>query len=107
MAKKSKLLAALDAQQGRDSNLEKQKKLQKLAAKRKKARPRKQRTAAEIENESEEGTGDDIPVNGAEHQLEDDSELWESDISNDGVTLNVCRSVPLECAPRKKRSTDG
>ena len=96
MAKKSKLLAALDAQQGRDSKLEKQKKLQKQAAKRKKARPRKQRTAAEIENEEgDEATGgDDIPVNGAEHQLEDDSELWESDSSKDAVTLNVCRSVP-------------
>lgn len=101
MAKKSKLLAALDVQQGRDSKLEKQKKLQKQATKREKARPQPQRTEAEIENEDEERTEGDIPANGAEEQFEDDSAGWESDESEDAIPPTVGGSVSLECALRK------
>lgn len=82
MARKSKLLAALDAQQGRDHNLEKQKKFQKQAVKRKKAHPQtSNKTAAEIQAEG--GAQVDVPANGVEHHSELDSEGWESDASQD------------------------
>lgn len=87
MAKKSKLLAALDAQKGRDHNLERQKKLQRQAVKRKKARPQAQSTEPEIENEK--GTKVDIPVNGTDPQLKEDSEGWESDGSEDALSPTV------------------
>lgn len=87
MAKKSKLLAALDAHKGRDYSLEKQKKLQKQAVKRKKARSRTEITEAEIETQEEIPA--DIPVNGTNHELEHDSEGWESDESEDAFSRTV------------------
>ena len=87
MAKKSKLLAALDAHKGRDYSLEKQKKLQKQAAKRKKARSQTQTTEAEIQTQEEIPAA--IPVNGTNHELEDDTEGWESDESEDALSRAV------------------
>jgi rRNA-processing protein EBP2 len=94
MAKKSKLLAALDAQKGRDYKLEKQKKLQKQAAKRKEARTRTHQTESESEDEVENGAKLDIPVNGAEHLPQDDSEGWESDESEDASPMTVGETIP-------------
>lgn len=96
MAKKSKLLAALDAHKGRDYRLEKQKKLQKQAAKRKKARLQTQSTEAEIEHEEE--TTADVPVNGTGHDLEDESEGWESDESEDALSQTVGQTYTPECS---------
>ena len=82
MAKKSKLLAALDAHKGRDYQAEKQKKLQKQAAKRKSEKPEGQEDALERP---------DILVRGANgiQELSEESEGWESDESEefDGLVL--------------------
>lgn len=70
---KSKLLTALDAQKGRDYKLEKQKKLQKQAAKRKTSK------APGFDVEEKENlqsqTNGNVPV------LELESEGWQSDES--------------------------
>lgn len=96
MAKKSKLFAALDAHKGRDYQLEKQKKFQKQAAKKKIARPRPQ--PAEVEVESEEETQADLSVdgvdgtngtNGINLEFEDESAGWESDESEDALSQTV------------------
>lgn len=54
MAKKSKLLAALDAHKGRNFYLEKQKKLQKAAEKRKKERGENSEEESEAEAEDQD-----------------------------------------------------
>lgn len=100
MARKSKLLAALDAHKGRDYKLEKQKKLQKQAVKRKKARLQNQSTQAEIE--SEEETKAHIPVNGVDDELEDDSEGWESDGSEDALPHTVGWTYAPQCPGETK-----
>lgn len=71
MAKKSKLLAAFDAHKGRDYRLEKQKKQQKLAAKRK-------RTKAP-ESNPEEKESIEAQANGLASMLDVESDGWESD----------------------------
>lgn len=86
MAKKSKLLAALDAHKGRDYKLEKQKKLQRQAVKRKKARLQIQ--SAEAESEIEAETKTEIPINGR-HELGEESEGWESDGGEDALPQTV------------------
>lgn len=73
MAKKSKLLAALDAHKGKDHKLEKHKKLRKLAEKRKKSRPQPQQLEAENEKEGGARTKDVLKGSGTE------SEGWESE----------------------------
>ena len=73
MAKKSKLLAALDAHKGRDYQAEKQKKQQKQAKKKKHLKKTK---APEEEKENLE-----LVTNGAAPVLQSESDGWESDES--------------------------
>ena len=84
MAKKSKLLAALDAHQGRDYKLEKQKKLQKQAA-------RKIRTKAPgpILEEKENAA---VQANSIQPMPQDESDGWESDGSEAAGETAVCRA---------------
>ena len=71
---KSKLLTALDAHRGRNYKVEKQKKLQKQAAK-------KKRSKAPVQNNSEQKDGE-TEVNGITVPMpEAESEGWESDES--------------------------
>ena len=74
MAKKSKLLAALDAHKGRNYELERQKSLQKKAEKRKKAKAEAKSLEVEVLVE------DNVSGNGSAAQ---DSEGWESEGSGD------------------------
>ncbi|MCJ1281583.1 rRNA-processing protein and EBNA1-binding protein ebp2 [Xylographa opegraphella] len=73
MARKSKLLAALDAHQGKDYKLEKQKSLQKDAAKRKRIK------AAAQNGADNAGSGPEAVENDVQQQLGVESEGWESD----------------------------
>lgn len=71
---KSKLLKALDAHKGRDYKLEKQKRQQKEAAKRKTSK-------APAPNGGEEKEDAEKPVNGNVPKSDAESEGWESDES--------------------------
>jgi rRNA-processing protein EBP2 len=82
MAKKSKLLAALDAHKGRNYELERQKGLQKKAEKRKNA----QVAATSLEDEAL--FKDNVQGNGSGSQLEEDNEGWESEESEDVRTCS-------------------
>ena len=86
MARKSKLLAALDSQKGRDFNLEKQKKLQKQAVKRKrsKACPEGQQT---VEDEREDVK---IVTQNSRIRAEAENDGWESGESEAALLGNVC-----------------
>ena len=84
MAKKSKLLAALDAHQGRDYKLEKQKKLQKQAAK-------KLRTKAPGPILEEKGNAA-VQANSILPMPQDESDGWESDGSEAAGEIAVCRA---------------
>ena len=70
---KSKLLSALDSHQGRDYKLEKQKKLQKQAAKKKKSK--------DPITDGEEKESIQALTNGKPTEPEIESEGWESDES--------------------------
>lgn len=74
MAKKSKLLAALDAHKGRDYKLEKQKKLQKQAAKKKRSHPTQEEKTAIEEKENLPN-----PPSGITAVPGIESDGWESD----------------------------
>lgn len=74
MAKKSKLLTALDAHQGRNINLEKQRKQEKQAAKRKQAR---------AQDRVDEKENLDLEANGAANESGDEFDGWETDQSQD------------------------
>ncbi|MCJ1417627.1 rRNA-processing protein and EBNA1-binding protein ebp2 [Xylographa parallela] len=80
MARKSKLLAALDAHKGKDYKLEKQKTLQKDAAKRKRIK-----AAAQISTD-DAGSEPEAVGNDVQQQLGDDSERWESDHNEEAST---------------------
>ena len=81
MAKKSKLLTALDAHKGRDYRLDKQKKLQKQAIKKKKSN-------TELQKQGE--YDEPIPApSGSIAQLGLESEGWESDESENAVDVTV------------------
>lgn len=82
MAKRSKLLAALDAHRGKDYKLEKQKKLQKRAIKEKNSKLRFKN--AEVVDE-------ETALNCSTPQLEAESDGWESDGSEDAGPAAVCR----------------
>ena len=77
---KSKLKTALDARQGRDYKLEKQKKLQKQAAKRKKSKSQ--------DFEEEKGNLE-LRINGNVPKLETESDGWESDESEAAEAVAV------------------
>lgn len=85
MAKGSKLSTALDAYRGRDYGLEKQKKLQKQAIKRRESNP-------ELHNQI--GVGGSInggtSTNDEIHQSELESEGWESDEEESAMATTVC-----------------
>ena len=83
---KSKLLTALDAHRGRDYKVEKQKKLQKQAAKKKKSK-------APVSNHLEEEAGVESEVNGTIPMPEAESEGWESDESSTAEPGPVCGNV--------------
>lgn len=74
MAKKSKLLAALDAHKSRDYEVEKQKKFQKQAEKKKRSK-----ASSVLRLDSEEKKNVDVANNGSVPISEAESEGWESD----------------------------
>lgn len=74
MAKKSKLLTALDAHKGRNINLEKQRKQEKQAAKRKHAR---------AQDEVDEKENLDLEADGAASESGDEYDGWETEQSQD------------------------
>ncbi|MCJ1288800.1 rRNA-processing protein and EBNA1-binding protein ebp2 [Xylographa carneopallida] len=80
MARKSTLLAALDAHKGKDYKLEKQKSLQKAAAKRKRIKAAAQKSTDDTGSEPE-AVGNDV-----QQRLGDESEGWESD-HNEGASM--------------------
>ena len=82
MAKKGKLLTALDAHRGRDYNLEKQKKQQKQAAKKKRTK----------DPESDLGEKEivEAQANGTPFMPEIESDGWESDESEAAQAIAVC-----------------
>ena len=82
MARKSTLLAALDAHKGKDYKLEKQKSLQKAAAKRKRIKAAAQKSTDDTGSEPE-AVGNDV-----QQRLGDESEGWESD-HNEGASMAV------------------
>lgn len=84
MAKKGSLLAALDAHKGRDYKLEKQKKQQKQAAK-------KKRTNAPGSN-FEEKEIVEVQANGTASIPEAESDGWESEASEAAEVTAVCRA---------------
>ena len=84
MSKKSKLLAALDAHQGRDYKSEKQKKLQKQAAK--KIRTKAPRSSLEEKENAEVQANSTLPM------PQDESDGWESDESEAEGETAVCRA---------------
>lgn len=87
MAKKSKLLAALDAHQGRDYKLEKQKKLQKQAAKKIRTKaPRSSLSSLEEKENAEVQANSTLPM------PQDESDGWESDESEAAGETAVCRA---------------
>ena len=89
MAKKSKLLAALDAHKGRDYMLEKQRKLQKQAA-------RKRKSHLQVPNpDGEDGPIGGAAANGANTEFETNGQGWESDKSQDTVAGAVCWRISL------------
>lgn len=80
MAKKSKLLAALDAHQGRDFKKEHQKKMQKQAARRKKSKPESGASESGDETEGRPKVHDTFAP------LDAESEGWETDESDAALT---------------------
>ena len=90
MARKSKLLAALDAHKRRDYKLEKQQKSQKQAEKRKKSRATGHRPNGEED-------GNDMPeLKGDRSKLADESDGWESAESEEAAAEVVYHS-PISC----------
>jgi len=86
MAKRRKLLAALDAHQGRDSDLEKQKRLQRQAAKRKHSK-------AELATDLHEKENLRVPNDDAAPLPEVESEGWGNDKSEAVEAYTVRRLV--------------
>ena len=83
MAKKSKLLAALDAHKGKDYKLEKQKALRKKAARRKAVKESRSSSA------DENAVGDGNQLGNGVPEIQADSEGWESD-NDAGEPHAVC-----------------
>ena len=84
MAKKSRLFAALDAHKGRDYKIEKQKKLQKQAAKKLGTK-----APGSILEEKENA---EVPANSILPVPQDESGGWESDESEVAGEISVCRA---------------
>lgn len=95
----SKLLAALDAHKGRDYRLEKQKKQQKLAAKRK-------RTKAP-ESNPEEKESIEAQANGLASMLDVESDGWESDQDEAAEATAIDTSRIIEDESDSDSSLDG
>lgn len=89
MVKKSKLIAALDAHRGRDHRLEKQKKLQKRAIKKKRSK-----SLAQTSTNPDDKENVDIPNDGFGLVADAESEGWESDES-EVAEINAVRQVPM------------
>lgn len=90
MARRSKLLAALEAHKGRDYKLERQKKLQKHAIKKKKSNLQVQTL------DTEDGQIGGAPVDGNTLEAEAYSEGWESDESGNAVAAAVGWHIAVE-----------
>ena len=86
MARKSKLLAALDAHKGRDFMLEKQKKLQKQAEKRKRLKTVEK--SPDADNSVESGVGG-VDLNGAAAESGDENSGFESEESGGATPITV------------------
>lgn len=87
MAKKSKLLTALDAHKGRNIRLEKQRKQEKQAAKKKQAR---------AQDEGDEKGNLGLEANGTANESGDEFDGWETEQS-ENVGMKY-QSLPLnEC----------
>ena len=89
---KSKLLSALDAHRGRNYKVEKQKKLQKQAAKKKKSK-------APVSNNLEQEEDVETKINGTIPMPEAESEGWESDESEAAEPGPVCENVMSRIYP--------
>ena len=83
---KSKLLTALDSHRGRNYKVEKQKKLQKQAAK-------KKRSKVPVSNNAEQKENAETEVNGTVPMPEVESEGWESDESEAAEPGPVCGNI--------------
>ena len=83
---KSKLLTALDAHRGRNYKVEKQRKLQKQAAKKKKSK-------APVSNNLEQEEDGNAEVNGTIPMPQAESEDWESDESEAAEPGPVCGNI--------------
>lgn len=83
MAKKGKLLTALDAHMGRNYKVQKQKALQKRAEKKKK---KAKQAPYSPEGEDADEHGARLKVNGDVLSTEEDSDGWESEKSKDAPT---------------------
>ncbi|KAH0371316.1 Ebp2-domain-containing protein, partial [Aureobasidium melanogenum] len=102
MAKGSKLLAALDREKGVNHKLERQKKQQKAAEKRKRARVEDQEDEAVLEDaitEAEQATAGKKDKKGAkrakveQEEEEEDEEEWETDDEDKTHAKNIARLV--------------
>lgn len=91
MAKKGKLLVALDAHKGRDYELEKQKKQQKQAAKKKRAKAHGP--------DWEEKENVEARLNATAPMREDGSDGWESDESEAAEDTTVRRALAVSKFP--------
>lgn len=89
MVKRSKLIATLDAHKGRDYQLEKQKKLQKQANKKKRSK-----SLPKIFTNQDDKENLDISIDGLQSMPDIESEGWESDES-EAAELNVVRHTPV------------
>lgn len=90
MARKSKLLAALDAHKRRDYKLEKQKKSQKQAEKRKNSR------ATGHKSDGEEDGNVTPELKGDRSRLADESDGWES-VESEEAAADVVHHSPIFC----------
>lgn len=106
MAKKSKLLAALDAHKGRDFKLEKQKKQQKSAEKKKKSKSQPQ-PQPQPESSDEEEETDGVAINGKSNGPVAESDGWESDESEDAtqMVLGFLKALTPRVQLTRHRST--
>lgn len=118
MVKGSKLLAALDREKGVDHKLERQKKQQKAAEKRKRSRVEDQEDEAVLEDaikEAEEvvatagekkGKKDKKGAKRAKVEQEDEEEEEEWETDDEDKTHAVCLVAPLPCGILRVRFTD-
>lgn len=87
MGEKRKLLAALDAHRGRNVKLERQKKLQKQAEKKKKLK-HQQRITNDVDASGAEDGG--VEIAGVEEEVAVNNDGWETEESEKAPPAAVC-----------------